>query len=694
MVKRPLVLLTAAYLTGIYAGSSRRASVVLFSAVFFSICFLILKRKKYGREKVLLLVPLFAAAGFLRISKEEQSGPLEAALTEKQECAVTGVVKQTYMGTGGCRLVVRTQTVRTDGVPEQQEALILVYPGEETPVCPGSRVALYGEILPLSRADNPGQFDEYNYYRAQGICAKLYADSVSVLSEGRGLGRVFWKIKRKLTQVFHAVLPEEQAGVLDAMLLAEKGMLSDGIKELYRDSGLSHTLVVSGLHLSMLGLGFYRLLRRFRLGANASATAAAGMILCFCSFAGIGIPAVRAAVMLLLSLFSGRFGKTYDAPTGLAAAALLVLSRQPLQLFQAGFLLSFGAVAGILLFQPLFERMGIARLGSSLAVQLVLTPITLWFFYELPVYAVFLNLIILPFLSLLLVLGLLTGAAGSISLGIGRFFAGGVHAVLSGYEAVCRVNEKLPGRRLCFGRPQPWQIALYLALLAAFFLLCRKFKKKRCLCFLLLFGLFLLPRQRGWQVAFLSVGQGDCAVLESGKLTVLLDAGSSMKGASDRILVPYLQYLGDGTIEYAFVSHTDRDHYSMLAELLRTMAEGEAKITVETLVLPEAGMGEESAGQLAELAAQAGVKLITFASGDRLTGEELELLCLYPGESPGAGQYDTNNTSLVLRLRLPRGHLMRKGQPVRPSACRNARAHGAMRRGEPYYLAYRRGDHR
>ncbi len=601
---------------------------------------------------MLFLVPLFAAAGFLRISQEGQGVPSEAVPSEKQTCAAVGAVEQAYMGTDGCRLLVRTQTVQTAGVRRQQELLVLVYAEGEAP-CPGSRVALSGQILPLSKADNPGQFDEYEYYRAQGICAKLYADSIRVLSEGRGLRRGFWLLKRKLSEVFHSVLPEEQAGVLDAMLLAEKGMLSDGVKELYRDSGLSHTLVVSGLHLSMLGLGFYRLLRRLRLGANASMAAAGGMVLCFCGFAGTGIPVVRAAVMLLMSLFSGMFGKTYDAPTGLAAAALLVLLGQPLQLFQAGFLLSFGAVAGILIFQPLFERMGLARIGSSLSVQLVLTPVTLWFFYELPVYSVFLNLVILPFLSLLLMLGLLTGAGGILYPGIGRFFAGGVNAILNGYEAVCRLNESLPGRRLCFGRPQIWQLALYLILTAVFYLLCRKYEKKRCLGFLLLFGVFLLPGRGRWQAAFLSVGQGDCAVLQSGKLTVLVDAGSSIRGASGRILVPYLKYLGDDTIEYAFVSHADSDHYSMLEELLQEMAEGKSKITVQTLILPEAGMGEESAEKLALLAGQAGVEVITFSAGDRLTGEQLELVCLYPRESLGPGRHDRNDTSLALRVRLP-----------------------------------------
>ena len=71
-------------------------------------------------------------------------------------------------------------------------------------------------------------------------------------------------------------------------------------------------------------------------------------------------------------------------PTGLSVSALLILLREPLKLFQAGFLLSFGAVLGILLFSEIFARMGLSKLAANIGVQLVLLPLLFWFYYEVP----------------------------------------------------------------------------------------------------------------------------------------------------------------------------------------------------------------------------------------------------------------------------------------------------------------------
>ncbi len=643
MIKRPLLFLTAAYLAGVCAGSGRGISGLLFAAVLYFILSFIFHWKIYYKDKVLFFMPLFVAAGLWRVSLAEVTSPLATG-----ECIAQGTVKQSFMGTGTGKMFIEIENVSFhDEKTQRFNGTILVYAENWKLAAPKSKIEIAGELKPFSAADNPGQFDEYEYYKAQGICAKLYADEIKIISEGRGLSCILWRIKQKISETYHTVLPESYAGILDAMLLAEKGMLPQETRELYRDAGLSHALVVSGLHLSLLGFGLYQLLCKLKIGANSSVVAAAVAVLGYSCFAGFGIPVIRASVMLFLSLFARCAGKTYDAPTGLSLAALIILWKSPLQLFQAGFLLSFGAVAGILLFQPLFEKMGIRRIGSSLSVQLVLMPITLWFFYEFPVYSILLNLLVLPFLSLLLVLGILTGAAGAVSLFFGRFFAGGVYGLLAGYEIVCQINKSLPNNLLCVGRPQSWQVIFYYIVLFVFWMVCKKDKRKRHLAFLAVLGIFLFPKRSGWQTAFLSVGQADCAVIQSKNLTVLMDAGSSIKGAAERILIPYLKYTGNTIIHYAVVSHADSDHCSMLADIFKSMAAKTSDITIETLVLPEAGISGKSAQNLKELAEAAKVKVVAFREGDCLRAESFRLECLYPPASLGVKIPDTNDTSLV-----------------------------------------------
>ncbi len=647
MVKRPLVLLTLFYLFGILAGKVCLPFAILFP--LFSLPFLFSLKK----ERILfLLLPLCFAAGFLLYQRAARETALEQYVQSPKASRVCGEVLSFTQGQNGGRMVVRLKVM--DGAPEEvgEEKLLVLIPNGEL-FAPGSTVILYGEWTALSRGDNPGQFDEYSYYKAQGICAKGTAKSMELIGEKK-IPAMLWKWKQKIKQVYSKALPQAEAGVLEAMFLAEKGGLLPEIKEMYQGAGFSHILAVSGLHMSLLGMGFYKILKKLRVGSNKAVAAACVTVLVYSIFAGAGISIVRAALMLLLSLFSAPLGKTYDAPTGLSAAALLLLAREPLQLFQAGFLLSFGAVVGILLFSKIFEKMGIKKLGASLGVQLVLLPLLFWFYYEVPVYALVLNLLVVPFLSLLLLLAIFIGVFGSFWLFWGKFFAGGAFVLLKGYEALCCLNEYLPGKRFCYGKPALFQMVLYYLLLLLFYLIGKTIKKEKIfpaafVFLLLLIGVFLLPRSTELTVTYLAVGQGDCAVLQKGSTTALIDAGSSVKNGAERVLIPYLKYHGDTKIEYVLLSHTDDDHCSMLLELLDAMAEKRAGAVVGTILLTAAAQKEgEKYALICEKAARAGVPCIPFSAGDQISFGIEKLICLSPQKGEDFG--DANQNSMVLAL--------------------------------------------
>lgn len=651
MVKRPFVLLTAVYLLGICMGRGISFMSCLPFLCLFLLCFLILY-KICQRDRVWFFAPVFLVMGFFRVCQAAAPETVELLLFNETECRVSGTVTESSAGQySGKMRIEKTRLYLADGESLENAGNIIAYVPNSLLVTPGSSIEISGTIRPLSKGDNPGQFNEYEYYKAQGICARVQSEDVKFIEfSGKKAAHIFWRWKQKLQQIFSEILPKQEAGILDAMLLAEKGMLGEEIKDLYQSSGISHILAVSGLHLSMLGLGVYKVLRKARAGANFSMAASAGFIVLYGCFTGFGVSVTRAVIMLLLSILSAGFGKTYDAPTALAAAAMAVLLPQPLQLFQAGFLMSFGAVAGILFFAPVFQKMGIKILGASLAVQLMLLPVFLWFYYEIPIYSILLNLLILPFLSLLLILAALAGAAGCLYIGLGRFLAGGVYLLLKGYELLCRFTAGLPNNRYCFGRPAVWQIFLYYLLLFFFYVLCRKFHKKRCFLFLLILCIFpCFSFSSRLTVTHLAVGQGDCAVIQSGRTTILMDAGSSYKNGAEKILIPYLQYQGDTRIEYVFLSHADSDHYSMLKEILNKMAEKNSEIQIDTLILSASAMQQENNKTIQELALKAGVECLFFSAGDSLQFKNMVLSCLYPGSTQGQIE-DTNQSSLVMLL--------------------------------------------
>ena len=192
------------------------------------------------------------------------------------------------------------------------------------------------------------------------------------------------------------------------------------------------------------------------------------------------------------------------------------------------------------------------------------------------------------------------------------------------------------------------------------------FRRKRLLkiCLPLYMAAFLcllFYRNRPpWQVAFLDVGQGDCAVLqeESGR-TVVIDCGSSdEKGVGTYRLLPYLKYMGVQKVDAVFVSHADEDHISGIKELLETASEP-GGLRIGTLLLSGRSMEEEKGQRLMEDARESGVTVQKIEKGAVLRDGLTELTCLHPD---GTKAYaDVNEASVVLALRYQEFSVMLTG---------------------------------
>ena len=265
----------------------------------------------------------------------------------------------------------------------------------------------------------------------------------------------------------------------------------------------------TGLHITLLGMGVYRLLKRLGLPVRAAAVGGAMLLLIYGVMVGMSVSASRAIGMYLLQMLGIFVGRTYDMLTGLGLMALLLVLQEPERLCDVSFLMSFGAVLGICILTPVlsgdgrerdadaelevkgisawlrtvadilgdsaYERNkyregwrkvayeGIQRIvlavkgdfAASVGVILFTLPVQLWFFYEIPVYSVLLNLLVLPFMSVVV-------AGGILSLIPGLGLVGTVDClILWWYEWICGRFAQLPGAIWCVGRPEIWQIVCY-----------------------------------------------------------------------------------------------------------------------------------------------------------------------------------------------------------------------------------------
>ena len=373
----------------------------------------------------------------------------------------------------------------------------------------GQHIVLEGVFSHFDAATNHGEFDVRAYSAGKGIGGRVRKAQVLAAEEDYSfLREKLFAFRRRLHDRLAKVFPEKEASVMQTLLLGEKEELDAEVKALYQRNGIAHILSISGLHITLLGMGCYRLLKRLGAPVRVAAAGGAMTLLLYGMMVGMSVSASRAIGMYLLQMLGIFVGRTYDMLTGVGLLAALLVLQQSERLGDVSFLMSFGAVLGICLLTPVFagdgreDNVGVETASGVVAGLLTVTdilgdsayernkyregwrkvvyerlwrmvsalksgfaasagvilftlPIQLWFFYEIPVYSVLLNLLVLPFMSVVM-------AGGILSLIPGLGIAGTVDClILWWYEWICERFGELPGAVWCVGRPAKWQMIVY-----------------------------------------------------------------------------------------------------------------------------------------------------------------------------------------------------------------------------------------
>ncbi len=527
----------------------------------------------------------------------------------------------------------------------------------------GQTIQIYGDVRSFRKPGNPGQFNEAAYYHSQGIIARMYASEVSIVRDHVDHVAMFLHdVRGFFRDVFYQALPEKEAGVLTAMVLGDKSGLSEEVNDLYRENGLAHILAISGLHISLIGVGLFELLRKTILPVNISTVVTGILLFLYGQLTGFSLPTRRAVIMTILVMLARVLGERYDSINAISLAAVVELVCHPSSLYQSGFLLSYGTVVGIVLFVHGWEEYHAKNKGvsflfdilsGSMGISLVTLPILIQSYHEIAIYSVLVNALLLPAMSLLLGLGIIGGIAFMID-GLFRGLFGMVYAILCGYQQICEWVVMLPGNTKIVGNRAFLSIVFYYLVLFSGLLLKRK-KALQLMLYLLNCIVLILPVTtdsffpafgRGEvTITNLDVGQGDCSciIFEDGRC-VLIDGGSSdVKKVGRYRIVPFLKYYGIDTIDYMIITHSDADHVSGLEEILEK--EGNFGLTIGHVVMPQIQNKDENYSVFEKLVPGGPIYI---KAGDQIRIGGGAFTCLHPAE--GYRWEDANDYSTVLEF--------------------------------------------
>ncbi len=531
----------------------------------------------------------------------------------------------------------------------------------------GCHVKVQGKGMLFSGARNPGNFDLAMYECVHDTDMEIYDSCILAYDGERNtFFEYMYRIRKRLLSIIDDIYGSEQGAVIKAMVIGDRTGLTDDIKAMYRRAGMSHILCISGLHISIIGLGVLRLLKNNGVNLYLSYLIALVVIMLYGAFTGMGISTARALIMFALIIGGGLCKRTPDILSSMSIACAIVLVIRPLYLNDAGFILSFAAIAGIGVLGPAMrilipcKGIGLIRkaaegVSSSIAVTLFMLPATLYFFFRIPLFSIPINLIVIPVLGVLLMMAIMSVAIGAVSPVMAMIPAGVVKIILAVFDKICTANDMMPGSVVTLGRPGVIRVVVYyLLIFAGVYITGDRFIpiiKRRCLTgavFMVAIIVIVNPyKSSSLDITMIDIGQGDCNYIEQGGHNVMIDCGSTdINEAAKYRVVPFVMSRGYDSIDYAVATHMDEDHINGFLEILSS--DEEEGLKIRNLIMPDLITVDDKYDRLVQKARERGIKVMMIHAGERFKVNDMTFTCLNP--KAGEAYEDSNAASICLIL--------------------------------------------
>lgn len=560
----------------------------------------------------------------------------------------------------------------------------------------GDEVEITGRLRRLSNSGNPGGFDAALYYERENIRHQLFIQSpeqVVLLARPQWtVVGLFHNLRDRLTGVLARHLDGEDLALYATVLLGNRTMMQESMRDAFVQSGTMHLLAISGLHLMFWVAGVLWLGRVLRLPESGRVWSALVFAGAYALLVGPRGPVLRAFIMVMAwggGILLYRRGNILNS---LALAALAVLLLHPEEAWRPGFYLSFGAVLGIVLFSdPLqrvlnradpaqaeierltgrksrfgdLRRFFFASLIVSASCFVMIWPVTWYCFNVIAPLGIAANVLgVLGLVcalgcgTLLLLSGLLLPPLAPVLAAMAVAFSALLIRQAQTFSAIDWGHVYLPEPSLAL-------VLGYYALVLYAALSRRRGRAKWMPCLAMVLALIA----GGWihfqrvppeetTVTMLNVGSGACIVLEGVDGSVILyDCGSTgFADMGSQVVAPFLWHRGLARVDLLILSHEDADHVNGMVGLARRVRIG------KVIVTPQFAGSEQGARHLEALRAAPGFhgEIAQAVAGDVLhESGGYRLVALHP--APDFAARNRNDESLLTRLEYGRSTFLLTG---------------------------------
>lgn len=554
----PLVRLLIPLVGGIViAGFTDLSSALLITAGAISLLamaathFLLKQSSKYYSVNGAVIFIFMLVCGLMLREYREYAFAESEASVAKEEPVMLRIANDPEPRDNNVRCIAEITAVLEDSVWHATDAKTMLYVkrnAQSEQLKYGDELLVMGGVLSPIPPMNPGEFDYAGWLNKKGIAFVCFAREEW---EVKGHSEPSWLKARALQirnyfreRMVEAGLSGQELAVSEALLLGQSSEIDPQLLASYSASGTLHVLSVSGMHVALVFVVLLKLLAPLEKKKKGKwlSFAIQFLVIWFYAFMTGMSPSVLRSVTMLSVIIAGKIiNRKSHLLNTLAASAIILLIADPMLCEDAGFLLSYCAVAGIVIVQPMIEQWWKPQskivqplwslISVTIAAQIFTFPLGLYFFQQFPTWFILTNLVIIPLSTICLYAGLIFLAI-SWWKWLAALFAVVFGFLISLLNGAVSYTEFLPAAVVHTSGWNIFELILLYVLIAAILLLFRVRAKRMVFaaiaCFLVLIVSVAAGRHLDLSVNEISVFHINKGMVigltENGKVTLLSDS--------------------------------------------------------------------------------------------------------------------------------------------------------------------------
>lgn len=432
----------------------------------------------------------------------------------------------------------------------------------------------------LAFATNPYQFDFGRYLLSQGCESIIFSNDIEVISK---TNNIFYKTRNYIRDKIIKEFGNNNylSSLILSVIIGDRSLLDNDLKEDFYKSGIAHFLAISGLHVGIIYFIIIVILRSLFIPKRIAYLISILFLFFFLFISGFSTSVIRAVILIILYVLSVIFQRDRNPFQILGIAGLIILINEPLNLWNNGFLFSFIAVFSLIVFLPkinkyleikiknLILKYFILTFFSVVIINLCLLPLLSNSYSQISLLGVFSNIILIPILNLFIfsiILFLIIGGSKMV------FISGSVWIF---GEIILKVSKFISSLQFNIIKFAAFSVLLtvsfYLVLLfLRISLEKRKFFKYFLVSLMIFFVVFFysINKTENPYIMIFDIGQGDASLVHTHKHNILIDGGRGY-GTGKNIISPYLLKSGINKIDLIIATHPDADHIGGLYEIVK-----------------------------------------------------------------------------------------------------------------------------